>query len=192
MKNKKRYRLLFSWLLIVVMTIMNVLPAFAQPTVQTDKATVKTGSLIVVVKEKDSDIMLSGNGFTLSNKDTGETYTGITDDSGICEFLDIPTGTYTLEDTDPVPDYQVMSKQTIKVEESTEKTFTVQKRKLAVTATLTIKTIDAKEEDVAIAGITFDLFDDSDTKVDTVTTTTAGSVTVDDICLLYTSPSPRD
>lgn len=181
MKNKKRYRLLFSWLLIVVMTIMNVLPAFAQPTVQTDKATVKTGSLIVVVKEKDSDIMLSGNGFTLSNKDTGETYTGITDDSGTCEFLDIPTGTYTLEDTDPVPDYQVMSKQTIKVEESTEKTFTVQKRKLAVTATLTIKTIDAKEEDVAIAGITFDLFDDSDTKVDTVTTTTAGSVTVDDI-----------
>ena len=128
MKNKKRLRLLFSWLLIVVMTIMNVLPAFAQPTVQTDKATVKTGSLIVVVKEKDSDIMLSGERVYSLKQRYGETYTGITDDSGTCEFLDIPTGTYTLEDTDPVPDYQVMSKQTIKVEESTEKTFTVQKK----------------------------------------------------------------
>lgn len=177
MKNKKLYRLVLSWLLIVIMAVMNVVPAFAQP----EEATVKTGSLVVVTKEKDSEVTLSGNGFTLSNKSTGETYTGITDDSGKCEFLDIPSGKYTLTDTDPVPGYQVMSPQTITVEENTEKTFTVHKRKLAVTATLIIKTVDDEDDSQTVGGIEFDLFDNMDELVETITTSSDGVATINDV-----------
>jgi len=177
MKNTKLYRLILSWLLVVIMAVMNVVPAFAQP----EETTVKTGSLIVVVQEKDSETTLSENGFSLSNKATGETYTGITDDSGRCEFLDIPVGKYTLTDTDPVPDYQVMSPQTITVEENTEKTFTVHKRKLAVTATLIIKTVDNEDDSQPVGGIEFDLFNDMDELVKTITTSSTGIATINNV-----------
>lgn len=179
MKGKKCYRILLSWLLVVVMTILTAIPVFAEPAEVAEDE--KTGSFIVSLTEKDSGEGLSGNGFTLSSKTSDLSYSGETDEDGNCEFMDIPTGQYILTDTDPLPGYQTMSKQTVTVEEKVEKTLKVEKRKLAVTATLIIKTVDSEDETVLVGGIQFELYTDADELVDTITTSSAGTLSISDV-----------
>lgn len=175
MRHKRHMNAFLSWLLAVMMVIMNITPAFAEQ----EGKTQEYGSLTVIVQDADTKEKISGNGITL----TGNNYeqNGFTNDKGEVLFEDIPIGSYSVLDSEPVEGWQVLSKKNVEIEADTSLKLVMEKKKITKKVTLKVEAVDSEDKEVKISGINFDLYDSGNNFIKNITTGANGSVTVKDM-----------
>ena len=154
----------------------------------------KTGELTIVKKDKDSNALLAGAEFKVTNKATGEVVgSGITNEQGILVIKNLPVdATYTVEEVAAPAGYEkITGTQTVTIDSDKHKVkgkdkcavslvFFNKKKTTDEKGSVTLKKID-NDTGKALEGATFALFNEAGEKVAEKTTGADGYIEVTDL-----------